>query len=944
MAERPVETIARAIEAEDRVEASRLLAAAGLAQGLPDFARSAAGNLVGKHEIGAVMARAAWLQGNAAAAAKAWGSLDAGKLDHAMHFEAAQAHWLAGALDTALSHAEAAIAQSDDLPLRDARRLKWFASYLKSLLQRAEDEDTFGHAALHGRWHSLPPDNRPVIALLDYKAPDLLAVSDNIGDFIQSAAALRHLARLDGVEWSFDCEGLAKPLQRMQRSWTVEQRMSIGKPVHLAVADRDDPFSLALRFPGRPVWTIHNGWFFHKCFGALRAMPGPDNLYPLLVSFHLWRPGDLTGELLDWLRLHQPVGCRDKVTMRWLLNQGVDAFFSGCLTLTLATGGKAGKREGDYDVDLDEDTPDGRTTIAHKMPETRTLPYAESLAIALDLIDQYAAARTIRTSRLHCALPAWAVGTAVDFRLPNPADRRFDGLVDAGDAARKELRKAMVSHVGWTVRQIALGKKPRYVRDVWAKRWAGAVEAAREEVFGGNAPPTIGLVSAAMQDLRPEEPVTIVMAFDEKYLDKAKVALRSVRENSMAPIRLVLLVRRLGKEEVASLVNAIEPVETRILPMDGRMKGVEVELLQQITISTMDRLFLDEILPDLDRVVYLDCDIIVNGDIAELAGYGPGAAGIAARPTPNPNVRTLVEMSERRAMKLDEGEARALREYAARALDLRQKGFNAGVLVLSLDRLRENGMLERARGLAERFGLHDQDALNLAATGGYAALPDRWNAMPHLDFDPEPAIVHWVGARKPWMKPAVRHQHFWHRYADLPDIGKAHWRKADSYRPDWDDRAKLAAKWIAPGTSVLDLGSGGRLALGRYLASDCRYQPADLRAWTLEVIPIDLDRGDFPDGPYDAVAMLGLLEYLQDPAVVLRRACEGGSAALITSFCHPQPDADWAFRHKRGWINAFDESEFEAMLNEAGWSIEERTLLKDNENICEMLYRCAPAE
>lgn len=947
MPERPIEIIARAIAADEPQEVARLLAAAGLAAGLADFARAAAAGLDDAAEVAEIGARAAWLDGDAGAAAALWReTLESGRDGHERLFAAAQAEWLAGDLARALELIEAAIADyaaQDARELPGERRLGWFAGYLRALLGAPDKADNYGHSALQTRWSAAPPDERPVLAIFDYKAPDILAVSDNIGDFIQTAAALRHIARLDSVDWSYDDDALAEPMARLAASWPEKARTPVKAVAHLAIIDRDDPFSLALRLAGRPVWTIHNGWFFHKQFGRRRAMPGPENLYPLLVSFHLWRPSDLTPDLLDWLRTHQPVGCRDKVTMRWLLNQGIDAFFSGCLTLTLANERKVGKRSGDYDVDLNGDTAEGRIAIEHKMPPTRTQPLAQSLGQAIDLLGRYAHAASIRTSRLHCALPAWALGAPVEFRLPNAADRRFDGLVDADRKQRSQLRADMVRNLGVVIKQIALGKSPETVRGKWAELWRSRVDEARAELFDGKAPPGRSPALPAVRDAASPDPVTIVMAFDRNYLDKAKTVLRSVRENSMVPIRLVLLVRELGEADVAPIVDIVEPVETRILAMDGRMDGVEVELLQKITISTMDRLFVDELLPDLDRVVYLDCDIIVNSDIGELARFAPGPAGIAARPTPNPNVATIAEMTERRAMQMGEAEARALRVYAARSLDLLQRGFNAGILVLSLDTLRENGLMRRAIDLARDFGVHDQDALNLAATHGFATLPDHWNAMPHVDFDPAPSIIHWVGARKPWMKPPVRHKEFWRRYADAPAIGKAHWRKAESYRPDWEDRAKAAAGWIAPGEAVLDIGAGALLALGKHLPEGCRYQPADLRAWTDEVIAIDLDDGDFPDGEYDVIAMLGVFEYLRDPADVCERAARHADR-LVTSFCHPRPDHDPTVRRARGWINAHGERQFAAMLNQAGWRTAETKLLKENENIREMLYRCEKAE
>ena len=46
----------------------------------------------------------------------------------------------------------------------------------------------------------------------------------------------------------------------------------------------------------------------------------------------------LTDESLDYLSSHEPIGCRDIHTVNFLKEHNIDAYFSGCLTLTLDSG------------------------------------------------------------------------------------------------------------------------------------------------------------------------------------------------------------------------------------------------------------------------------------------------------------------------------------------------------------------------------------------------------------------------------------------------------------------------------------------------------------------------------------------------------------------------------------------------------------------------------
>lgn len=82
------------------------------------------------------------------------------------------------------------------------------------------------------------------------------------------------------------------------------------------------------------ILLIMNGWFMHNP----KNWPPSDFIKPLLISFHI---NEYVKELLTsnesilFYKKNQPIGCRDFNTMELLREKGVDAYFSGCLTLTL---------------------------------------------------------------------------------------------------------------------------------------------------------------------------------------------------------------------------------------------------------------------------------------------------------------------------------------------------------------------------------------------------------------------------------------------------------------------------------------------------------------------------------------------------------------------------------------------------------------------------------
>lgn len=80
---------------------------------------------------------------------------------------------------------------------------------------------------------------------------------------------------------------------------------------------------------------IMNGWFTYKPDN----FPPSSRLHPLFISFHLNESfiGDLLSrdDVIDYLKSHEPIGCRDTKTMELLQTRGINAYFSGCLTLTI---------------------------------------------------------------------------------------------------------------------------------------------------------------------------------------------------------------------------------------------------------------------------------------------------------------------------------------------------------------------------------------------------------------------------------------------------------------------------------------------------------------------------------------------------------------------------------------------------------------------------------
>jgi hypothetical protein len=138
---------------------------------------------------------------------------------------------------------------------------------------------------------------------------------------------------------------------------------------------------------------------------------------------------------------------------------------------------------------------------------------------------------------------------------------------------------------------------------------------------------------------------------------------------------------------------------------------------------------------------------------------------------------------------------------------------------------------------------------------------------------------------------------------------------------------------------VLDVGAGA-MALERFLKPGCTYQPADLVERRPGCIVVDLNRGEFPDGAYDVVTMLGVLEYVHDVDAALARAL-AAAPRLVVTYCSAIAGAELRARRCAGWVNDLEQSQFEQALARAGWRIDRSVEVKRGPGNVQWMFGCS---
>lgn len=619
------------------------------------------------------------------------------------------------------------------------------------------------------------------IGVLGYDQPDPRNTSRNIGDYVQTVASLSHLVRHTGAR--FDDGELGRFATELAQRVPADLRIdSPDVPVTLHQIDRD-----AASYSEAPdgTWLLAFGWYAHKLGGVRYDFPFPRHLRPIYVSFHVNRRDMLTDEAIGHLRAHAPIGCRDHSTVDLLLGLDIPAFFSGCLTTTVryVRPDDAPERPaGAPTVWIDLPAPKGGRRVRNERNDVRRSSMVDNLRTALASIDDYTSTYgTVVTGRLHSYLPARSVGCEVEFTPANPGDIRFAGLAPLDDDEVVEMGRGIADLLEPVMTAILAGEDEERVRSIWSEVTADRVAAARSRHEDEVDLPSLVDIDEAVAAIHAErldvprseegpvgEEMHVVLALDGNLKEQFLVVVDGLVEHASRPVHLHVLVREHEQADFDRAAALFPTVTFTWWPCDSVTYGEIHAMVPHITISTMDRLLLPELLVDVDRAVYVDIDALPMADLAELyetdlEGHPIGARDAEADKLQSGYTNIFVPAAFS-GLAPGMGSELIRRETGRHPFDF--VGFNAGVMVLDLARMRADRFCERFLPYAHNFGMHDQNIVNVYAGADRLSLDGAWNARPAQEDVVDPKIVHWAGGQKPWVDGYVSYKSAWYRHVD----------------------------------------------------------------------------------------------------------------------------------------------------------------------------------
>lgn len=276
------------------------------------------------------------------------------------------------------------------------------------------------------------------------------------------------------------------------------------------------------------------------------------------------------------------------------------------------------------------------------------------------------------------------------------------------------------------------------------------------------APPDQGGQSAPADTVG----AAIVCGVDENYAFALRTLIRSIavaHGPATAELRLIVLDQGLTAASRAAILAEGEcadlPVRIRLAPAVDPAYPVS----HWISSAVYARLSIPEVVDDEDRVLYLDTDTMVLGDLRPLLGLALGGLALAAvRDPQNPLI--------------GQGLAMALPGWRELGIEYGREYFNSGVMLIDLGEAKRRGLFETARDFLatnpDKVRFWDQDALNFAADDAWLRLSSHWNTFAVSPLASEPgfihhaeevialeqlladehtaAVIHFAGALKPW--------------------------------------------------------------------------------------------------------------------------------------------------------------------------------------------------
>ena len=265
--------------------------------------------------------------------------------------------------------------------------------------------------------------------------------------------------------------------------------------------------------------------------------------------------------------------------------------------------------------------------------------------------------------------------------------------------------------------------------------------------------------------------IPIVLAANNFYVPYLSVCLQSIYNNISEKNNYDIVVFHTditeeNKNNLKSMASIYKNIRLSFINVNRRVYNYRLQAKEHITTETFYRFLILDIMKSYSKVVYIDCDIIVKADIAELYNENIGNNLIAAASDPD----FLGQINDGHKDTMD---------YVKKIMKLKNpyEYFQAGVLIFNVDELNKITTVKKLFDMADTglYKYSDQDILNIICEGRVYKLDMTWNFITDCErnryahvirYAPRdimtmyeesrksPKIIHYAGYLKPWHRPS----------------------------------------------------------------------------------------------------------------------------------------------------------------------------------------------
>ena len=248
--------------------------------------------------------------------------------------------------------------------------------------------------------------------------------------------------------------------------------------------------------------------------------------------------------------------------------------------------------------------------------------------------------------------------------------------------------------------------------------------------------------------------INICLACDNNYGKHAGVVIASILANADEEDCLNFFILDGGikgecKKDLESL-KTIKDCSINFIKIKSELfdEYKKVKTHSYVTLATYYRLKLPTLLPDIEKVIYFDCDFVINDSLNKLYKIDMEDKPIAG-----------------------------VQDIKKKMLVKNPTYVNAGMLIFDLKRMRELNLEEVFLNWTQKHLVNitcgDQEIINEVCKGQIKLLPDEWNVQSsnftnRSSYTKNPKGIHFISKKKPWHYGSYSyHKSYYFKYLQL---------------------------------------------------------------------------------------------------------------------------------------------------------------------------------